>query len=538
MTKKLLLSLMIASWLCTGSVNAQTTLFSENFGSGTLPAGWSNDSLGMPALLLWQFNNPFARAITGAGFDANFAIFDSDQGGINDNVDELAALTTPNVDISLASGALYLEMDEHYRFLGGPNTAGSARRIEYSTDMGLTWTSMVYDSTGLGTQVAPFTGVHSMYDVSHLVGSAANLMFRFTWTGTWDWWWAIDNVVVNEYPITCTTPPVAGSTVAPFAVCSGVPFTLSLMGADSATGNTWMWESSLDNITWVPIAGGTSNTLTTTQAVATYYRCSISCNSQVASSVEAYVDLNPATLCYCAATHSVDCNGVNSAITNVTITGTTLNQSSGCDQLTAQAYTIWPLSPATSAELMRGNSYNISVTTDNSNITSVWIDYNQNGQFEASEWVQVSTTSTAGTASTVNILVPNSALVGVTMMRVRARLVGNQNDANSACITMGSGETEDFMVGIDVPVGQVELSNEGLLLYPNPVTESLSIFFGKTLSAATVTLFDQLGQVLQQHEGENIHSTRLEMASYSNGLYFVRIDSGNSTITKKVLLNR
>ena len=59
------------------SIKAQTVYYTQTFSSGALPAGWLNDSLGYPSSNLWLFNNPYSRVITGAGFDANFAIFDS-----------------------------------------------------------------------------------------------------------------------------------------------------------------------------------------------------------------------------------------------------------------------------------------------------------------------------------------------------------------------------------------------------------------------------------------------------------------------------
>src|SRR5688572_20519684 len=79
---------------------------------------------------------------------------------------------------------------------------------------------------------------------------------------------------------------------------------------------------------------------------------------------------------------------------------------------------------------------------------SVWIDFNQNGSFEATEWTQIATTSTAGTAVVVPITIPNTAVLGQTGMRIRSRASGNANAATDACTTFGSGETEDYIVTI------------------------------------------------------------------------------------------
>ena len=73
-----LLTLILFVTSIQQSMNAQTVYYTQNFSGGTQPAGWLNDSLGFPSTHVWEFNNPFSRVITGAGFDANFAIFDSD----------------------------------------------------------------------------------------------------------------------------------------------------------------------------------------------------------------------------------------------------------------------------------------------------------------------------------------------------------------------------------------------------------------------------------------------------------------------------
>lgn len=222
-------------------------------------AGWTNDSLGSTPQNVWLFINQYNRAVTGAGFDTHFAIFDSDEGSVNDDIPELASLTTPSIDISGAtSGSLYLEMDEQYKALSGPLSDGSSRNIEYSTDGGTSWTVLVFDTVDYGF---PNPAVHSQYDLSPLIGVASNLLLRFTWTGTWDWWWAIDNVQVINY-LPCNAPPNAGTTVADLtSVCSTDSIHLSLSGADVASGLSYQWQNSPDGLSWSDILGATGEQL-------------------------------------------------------------------------------------------------------------------------------------------------------------------------------------------------------------------------------------------------------------------------------------
>jgi hypothetical protein len=75
----------------------------------------------------------------------------------------------------------------------------------------------------------------------------------------------------------------------------------------------------------------------------------------------------------------------------------------------------------------------------------LWIDYNQDGTFAASEWTQITTNAVT---ATVSFTVPVTALTGSTRMRIRSRGTGNTNGSGDACSNFGSGETEDYTITI------------------------------------------------------------------------------------------
>ena len=99
-----------------------------------------------------------------------------------------------------------------------------------------------------------------------------------------------------------------------------------------------------------------------------------------------------------------------------------------------------------------GQTYPFSITIDPLGIyslttASVWIDFNRNGIYEVTEWINGGINIPSGTTNTVNITIPANALPGVTGMRIRTR--GNTfNDATYGCTYMGSGESEDYQVNI------------------------------------------------------------------------------------------
>ncbi|MBO2010181.1 GEVED domain-containing protein, partial [Hymenobacter negativus] len=152
---------------------------------------------------------------------------------------------------------------------------------------------------------------------------------------------------------------------------------------------------------------------------------------------------------YCTSNLGAYCGTGNANINGVAISSTTLNNPNTiCNTVNGSGYTLFPTAGSTTGTLLRGLTYQVSVTTPEAGIISVWFDWNQDGLFDASEWTQVATASTAGTPATIGVTVPVTATLGLTGMRVRSRLSGNTNGAADACASFGSGETEDYTVTI------------------------------------------------------------------------------------------
>jgi hypothetical protein len=150
---------------------------------------------------------------------------------------------------------------------------------------------------------------------------------------------------------------------------------------------------------------------------------------------------------YCEAPNSVGCG--NGTITNVTLGATALNNSSTCSNNgSGYPYINYPATGATTATVQAGNSYTLGVTTDGGQIVSVWVDWNQNLVFDASEWTQITTSSTGGVANTITLAVPSTALAGNTRIRIRSRAAGSPNGSADPCSTFGSGETEDYTLTV------------------------------------------------------------------------------------------
>jgi len=100
-------------------------------------------------------------------------------------------------------------------------------------------------------------------------------------------------------------------------------------------------------------------------------------------------------------------------------------------------YTVYAPTGTNTTTVVPGQTYSLQLgtagTTYTSSIISVWFDWNRNGVYEASEWVQPWTAANSGT---VTVTVPAGASTGFTGMRVRSRGNGNINGSGDACTSL------------------------------------------------------------------------------------------------------
>jgi len=251
----------------------------------------------------------------------------------------------------------------------------------------------------------------------------------------------------------CTGTPSGGVASGPSSVCSGTNITLSDSGAAAALGINYQWQSSLDNgATWTDVTGATNATYTAAIADTTWFRYKVTCTS---SSLDGYsnvikVGLNAALLCaYCGPNNGVTLHGGTSpTLDSVSITGTTLiNKNLGAP---TGGFTQFTANGNTTAALAQLGTYNLITKVSGSTIASVWIDYDQNGVYDATEWQQITTTGTG--VLTTSITIPDTAALGLTGLRIRLRGAGSANGPTNACTQFFSGETEEYFVTIIAPL--------------------------------------------------------------------------------------
>lgn len=136
-----------------------------------------------------------------------------------------------------------------------------------------------------------------------------------------------------------------------------------------------------------------------------------------------------------------DCS-YGDAIDNITINGVSVSNS-GCSNGSGYSYfptPVWQMEIGASypiSLLVGGNTYNQGVR--------IWIDLNNNGQFESTE--SVFNTTTAALSHTGTLVIPNTATAATVRMRVMCTYNRTATAAEACTSGVGSyGEAEDYQV--------------------------------------------------------------------------------------------
>lgn len=187
-----------------------------------------------------------------------------------------------------------------------------------------------------------------------------------------------------------------------------------------------------------------------------------------------------------------------------------------------------------STTLIKGSSNTITITpkwsgTKYNEAYRVWIDYNQDGDFDDAGELVYSRAKSKSTPITGSFTVPTSATNGATRMRVAMKY----NAYPTPCETFSYGEVEDYTVVISNAFNEGFAKEEGnsnvlISLYPNPVKQILNI----SLLEATgkdYTIYNMVGQVV----AKGAFSESLDVSSFKSGVYILEINTGNDKLMKR-----
>jgi chitodextrinase len=172
----------------------------------------------------------------------------------------------------------------------------------------------------------------------------------------------------------------------------------------------------------------------------------------------------------------------------------------------------------------------------------VWIDFNQDGDFDDSGELVYSKSKTKTTTVSGSLVIPTTALTGSTRMRVAMKY----NALANPCEIFPYGEVEDYTVNIttgatariagsyeeDTTLSTKEntLENAKLSfkLYPNPVKENV-IYISGIDSNPDYIIYNMLG--IEVAKG-NLETKSIAVGQLPNGTYIIQLNDGISACSK------
>jgi hypothetical protein len=406
---------MVASESCA------QVLLSENFEGSFPPTGWTLENAGLGNS--WQQNVSPGDSYSGTK--------SMEVGPYYPN----AWAITP---------AINLVANEQYRisYFYKTNNSSFAKTLEVTMGKSANFsqqTTVLYSSTNIRTT--------DYYENLVIFKASESGKFYFGFHGTFPnnsgaGYLFVDSVVIQGINAPCTGIPDAGVVSAPFNACAKAPFRIYLSNNYFASNISFQWQSSpVGANNFSDINGDTLKAATVVQSAVTDYRCKVFCNNTGLYSISnvVSVSLKSGDSCHCTPTGV--CNAFD-AITNVTFAG--INNTSGCG---AAAYGDY-FSSVAPANVTAGTSVPISVTVGSGAISyaAAWIDLNNDGFFDSSEYTYLGRGSSQ--IITSNIFIPSSIPAGLKRMRIRLRSA-NAIGPNDACVNFPNGDTEDYGVFVN-----------------------------------------------------------------------------------------
>ena len=244
---------------------------------------------------------------------------------------------------------------------------------------------------------------------------------------------------------------------------------------------------------------------------------------------------------YCDSTFTDETYGAEH-ITNVTFN--TINNTSGNNSVDGyEDFT------AITTSIERKQEYQISVTFNTDGYQDhcyVFIDWNQDYIFDkATERYDLGNQTADIATATLNITIPEDALLGETRMRVIIEYyeLGTSSNGDGACDSDHEsewGETEDYTVNIEESFATDNNLFTDLNIYPIPSDGKLTIDFKvKDKNLTIIRLFDLVGNLLNTQNFSTVSSNfnkEIQFPKISSGVYLLQIENGGKTKTQKIII--
>ncbi|MDP2159715.1 MAG: GEVED domain-containing protein [Flavobacterium sp.] len=495
-----------------------------------LPSCWNKFAAGTIA------TGPTGATNTGSWFGRAFLNGSSGNGAVI-NIFSIAPtgtgwLVSPVFDLNTGGYQLKYDVGTTDYFntnpIEGAGTMGSDDFVHFlmSIDGGATWTILETYNTANTPANASTTKVYNIPTVT-----ATSVKFAFygssgTVNDNLDYDFFIDNFIIQAIPL--AAPDCATNVTATInANCGNVATVIawdSASGSDGyklTLGTTTGGNDVLDNF----IVGGTSYPFVGNLNTTYYYKVvPFNANGDATGCAEqSFTTAIEGCACIPSSTNTSD------YISNFSTTNAAVNLVFPNAAMSPGGYGNYYNTQSISH--FADSSFNFSNTfVGGSNGLRIWVDWNNNFTFEDSEVVfyQVN----ADLTKTGTITVPAGTADGNYRMRVRAQW--GSAASPTACGSITWGEALDFKLIIDntLSTGGFDLTN--FSAYPNPVKDVFNFAYSNTIS--DLVIYNLLGQQVLATK-PNATQGQVDMSSFPNGTYLVKVTSENQIKTIKVIKN-
>ncbi|MDH6251136.1 hypothetical protein M2347_000863 [Chryseobacterium sp. H1D6B] len=378
-------------------------------------------------------------------------------------------------------------------------------KIDYTTDNAATWTTLSASTANDGTEVFNFPVALNGQTIKLRISSIGNVFY------------AVRSILVTTL-VACDGSAPAGITVSNIASSSAVVNWAPTTGAASYS----IRYKKITDATWTTVTSATNTVTLNSLSDGTAYEVQVaSVCSGTTGAYSTSTNFSTLSVTYC------DASSVTGAIVYISkVMVSNINNTSG-----SSTYTSFVANPALQINLVKGvpNSITINGSVTAYNTAMVFIDYNRDGVFAASE--RVLNFPVANVSSfTGSFTVPASALEGQPLrMRVLFAYAGSANaglsgPASWACgaaVNFNDGEVEDYNVVVAPTLGTSDINGpkNDIQLYPNPADDVLNIT--KVSDKAVYKIYSAAGQLVGDG---NVNNGKINVSSLLKGVYVITID--------------
>lgn len=289
-------------------------------------------------------------------------------------------------------------------------------------------------------------------------------------------WGETEDYTINIVdPTACTGSIALGNTTASSTkVCAGssINFGVQYPPINSSVALQWYKNG-------LAIAGATNATYVAGINTAAAFSCKATClaTGSVSFSTAINVTISSFLDCYCV---SAAASSGDEGIMNFTLNGSSTPAAyAGVNACTViapgpgsklNAYSNF-ITLGSLATIHKGSSIPFSIQIDDcdgapyyGSGTAMWIDYNHNGVFTDPGEKIFSTSALTVSPSTINdsFIPPLTALTGNTVLRITTA-EGIAGSSVLPCMAYGFGETEDYLINIDIPLINANLALQCLI---------------------------------------------------------------------------